>query len=229
MWSEIGEVIKALAPAVTATAAAVGAYVGIRGLNRWQAEMMGRRRTELAEDVLAGFYQARDIIAAIRSPAGYAGESANRKAPPNESEHVKRDRDAAFVPIARYQAHQVFFGELFAKRYRMRAIFGAAADGPFNAIDKCVREVLASANMLMGMAGEHGTEKEEGRKFRREREATIWGGYSDDGLAARVEAAVEQMEKLCQPLLEGTRNGRKLQPGRRLMQMLGLRLRGFGT
>jgi hypothetical protein len=207
--SEIVEVIKAVAPAVTALAAAVGAYVGIRGLNRWQAEMMGRRRTELAEEVLAGFYQARDIVAAIRSPAGYAGESADRKAPPNESEHVKRDRDAAFVPIARYQTHQAFFSELFAKRYRMRAIFGVAADGPFNALDRCVREILASANTLMGMAGRQGAENEDAQKFRREREAVIWSGFDPDKLASRVEAAVKEMEQLCQPLLEGKRNGHR--------------------
>jgi hypothetical protein len=214
VWSEIGEVIKAVAPAVTATAAAVGAYIAVKGLNKWQTEMIGRRRAELAEEVLAGFYQARDIIRAIRSPVGYGGESAGRKVLENEPEHVKRDRDAAYVPITRYERHQAFFSELFAKRYRMRAIFGRAADVPLNAIERCVKEILVSAEMLISMAGRH-SDTEQGQKFRREREEVIWGEHNSDRLAKQVDEAVEQMEKLCQPLLEGIANGQSASPGER--------------
>ena len=75
-WTEIGEVIKAVSPAITEITAMVAAVIGIKGLNKWQ--MIGRRRSEIAEDVLAGFYEARDRVSAIRSPAGFANESEGR-------------------------------------------------------------------------------------------------------------------------------------------------------
>jgi hypothetical protein len=39
------------------------AYIGYRGLTKWREERIGKRRVELAEDVLADFYQARDMSA----------------------------------------------------------------------------------------------------------------------------------------------------------------------
>ena len=63
-WEVVGEMIKAVAPVFTAGAACSGAYIAYRGLTKWHAETVGKRRVELAEDVLADFYQARDIIQA---------------------------------------------------------------------------------------------------------------------------------------------------------------------
>lgn len=49
--------------------AVVAGWAGIRGLNAWRAETVGRRKTELAEEVLAQFYRARDVLTWVRFPA----------------------------------------------------------------------------------------------------------------------------------------------------------------
>ena len=155
-WTEIGEVIKAVSPAITEITAMVAAVIGIKGHNKWQAEMIGRRRSEIAEDVLAGFYEARDRVSAILSPAGFGNESEGRKAPDNESAIEKRDRDAAFVPIARYERHREFLGSVLAKRYGLRRAArqrANAADYPFDELQHSLTEVLVSADMLMRTAG----------------------------------------------------------------------------
>ena len=54
MWSEIGGAVLAIAPAFTAIAACYAAYIGYRGLTKWQAETLGKQRVELAENVLSG-------------------------------------------------------------------------------------------------------------------------------------------------------------------------------
>jgi len=38
---------------MTGLAAVVAGWAGVRGLNAWRTEMVGRRKTELAEEVLA--------------------------------------------------------------------------------------------------------------------------------------------------------------------------------
>ena len=53
-------------------------------LDAWRREFMGKRRMELAEEVLALFYQARDVIEQIRSPVRYLGEGQTREAAPDE-------------------------------------------------------------------------------------------------------------------------------------------------
>jgi hypothetical protein len=60
------ELIKAISSVVTAITAVVGVFIGVCGLNKWRAETIGKRQAELAEEVLADFYEARDIIDAAR-------------------------------------------------------------------------------------------------------------------------------------------------------------------
>jgi hypothetical protein len=40
----VGEVIRAVAPVFTAGAACFGAYIGYRGLEKWRAETIGKRK-----------------------------------------------------------------------------------------------------------------------------------------------------------------------------------------
>ena len=51
----------------------IAAWAVIIGVNAWRREYIGKRRLELAEEVLSLFYEARDIIRYIRNPFGYIG------------------------------------------------------------------------------------------------------------------------------------------------------------
>ncbi len=50
-------------------AAVVVGWAGVRGLNAWRIETVGRRKTELAEEVLAAFHRAKDVLTWARFPA----------------------------------------------------------------------------------------------------------------------------------------------------------------
>ena len=199
MWTELGEIIKAVAPAITATAAAIGAYVGVKGINKWQAEAIGKKKIDLAEDVLAAFYDARDRIKFIRAVEGYAHEGEERKAPEGESNFQKRERDAAFVPLARYENHRQFFSELMAKRYRLRAQIGPRVDQPFNELQSVISKILTAARMLMRTAG---ARTESSEPLRKEWLAAIYE-MDNDPISTRIDAAISDLEKVCQPILEG--------------------------
>ena len=58
-WASVGEVVKVLAPVATAGAAWFAAIIAYRGLNKWRAETIGKRKAELAEQALVAFYVAR--------------------------------------------------------------------------------------------------------------------------------------------------------------------------
>lgn len=66
------------AEAITAASAAVTAVSVAWGISAWRREYVGKRRIELAESVLALFYEAEEAVKAIRSPFAYSGEGKSR-------------------------------------------------------------------------------------------------------------------------------------------------------
>ena len=59
----------------------------ITGIGAWKREFIGKRQIELAEQVLAKFFEIKDAIAMIRSPFSRADEGSSRK----RSEHESRE------------------------------------------------------------------------------------------------------------------------------------------
>jgi hypothetical protein len=73
----------------------------IFGINSWRREIRGRKRYELAEEVLALFYEAKERISAIRSIFGNVEEGNSRKPNPNETPDEQKALNAAYVIIER--------------------------------------------------------------------------------------------------------------------------------
>ena len=112
------EAAKVLPNAITAITAIVGVIIASRGLNRWRLEAIGKRRAELAEDVLADFYEARDAIQAARSPLSSGDEGDTRIKAPDEFEADTRTLNAYYAVAERLAKKAEFFAKLNAKRYR---------------------------------------------------------------------------------------------------------------
>jgi hypothetical protein len=110
----VGEVIKSVAPIFTAGAACSGAYIAYRGLTRWHDETVGKRRIELAEAVLADFYQACDIIKAARSRFGYSHEGLSRQKGETETEADTQLLNSYFAATERLMSKADFFAEMWA-------------------------------------------------------------------------------------------------------------------
>jgi hypothetical protein len=217
-WSEIGEFTKAVAPVFTAAAAWAAVWIGWRGLEKWRAETIGKRKAELAEEMLSGFYQMRDIIGAIRSPAVFGEEGKDRPRAAedeNDADAVSRAKDTYYVPIARYNESQTVIADLMAKRYRMKAMFGSAADKPFRILHRVLSLIIGSARKLIIVAGKPATETQS--KTRQIWETHIsWGAGEDsagaeDAIDADVRSAIEAVEDICRPILEARAN----EPARR--------------
>src|SRR5262249_19168169 len=126
-----------------------------RGLGKWHVETVGKRRTELAEDVLSSFYQMRDIIGEIRSPppGDLLPFVVQVHRDESDSGTLKRMKDAYNEQLARYNEHRKLIADLMAKNYRMKAVFGSDAGKPFAILRKVFSRITGSAHNLINAVG----------------------------------------------------------------------------
>ena len=182
--------------------AVVAGWAGIRGLNAWRAETVGRRKTELAEEVLAQFYRARDVLTWARFPTSDDDDDRTDdvrvRSGPNDDELERRE---IFTPVDRLTRESQVFSELQASRYRFMAYFGEEATRPFEEIRAIHSEIIASAHNLIRTYGQDPTGPEEAE--RDQWEAAIgWGEGEGDPLKSRLDLAVKAIEQTCRPLIE---------------------------
>ena len=145
---EVMDVVGILESISVIFASLIVSFTVIFGVNAWRREYIGKRKLELAEEVLALFYEARDAIRYIRNPSGYVGEGSTRNAAPNESPEEKQISDNAYVVFERYNKRQDLFNKLYSMRYRYMAQFGKDSAKPFDDLNKIVNDIFISARML---------------------------------------------------------------------------------
>ncbi|HEV2602030.1 MAG TPA: hypothetical protein VGU24_00055 [Microvirga sp.] len=129
---------------MTGSAAIAAAVVGIRSLNAWRAETIGQRKVAVAEEVLAAFYQVKDIIHAARSPLVLVGEMQPEEGVPDEIA-----TNAHYAPLRRLQRDRTFLSEFWVQRYRFAAVFGLEAAKPFDEINRVLNEINAAVESLV--------------------------------------------------------------------------------
>lgn len=185
----------------------LAAWMAIYGIDSWRREFRGKRDIELAEDVLALFYEARDAITSIRSPFGYEGEGNSRKAGPNETPEQKKARDRAFVVFERYEKYSELFSRLHASRYRFMARFGRDFARPFDEIRKALNTIFIAARMLSDLWARGSwfpsPEHEQRHEQQRQRHESVFWQMGEDEVTSQVDAAVAEIETICSAVIEG--------------------------
>lgn len=196
-------------------AAFAGAVAAFLGISTWRAEMIGRRRAQLAEETLARFYEARDHLAWVRNPIGFQGEGETRIRVPGETEQERAERDSYYRTVERITKKAEFWGAFDASRYRFRAIFGASAAEPFDIIRARRHSVAVAAGALIRHDRRHRLVEDHPSHDHNEAlleqwENTIgWGTAEADKIAAAIDQAVAAMEATCQPAIDGFHRRRK--------------------
>ena len=186
------------------------AWAVIIGVNAWRREYVGKRRLELAEEVLSLFYEARDVIRYIRNPFSYSGEGSTRNAAPNESPEEKQINDNAYVVFERYNKRQDLFNKLYSMRYRYMAQFGKDSAKPFDDLYKIVNEIFTSAHMLSHYWKQQGRrnwkndeEFQKHLKDMRKYESIFWEhGFDEDSITPKVNAVISDIEAQSLKIIE---------------------------
>ena len=193
-----------IADVITAISVAIAALAFVAGINAWKLEFVGKRRIELAENVLALFYEAQDAIREIRNPFSFGGEGTTRKRSEHEREEESQLLDQAYVVFERYQKREKLFAELRSMKYRVKATFGSKAGEPFDELNMVLNEIFSSARILgtyywkrQGRVRMSENEFQKHLEQMNKHEAIFWFmGEEKDEITPRVQRAVEKIESI---------------------------------
>ena len=205
-WGFVSTVVQIIASLITCIAMFLASVVAIYGITAWRREFRGKRQIELAEEVLSLFYQAREVIEAIRSPLGFSGEGSTRKQDENETPKQSAALDMAYVAIERYERRREMFSKLQSLRYRFMAQIGKEEAEPFEEIREVLNRIFGASRRLANLwvRREHAVRErqlEDLDKQIQRYEAIFWFGGEDDEIRERVEKAVSQMEETCRNII----------------------------
>jgi len=159
-----------------------------------------KRQQDLAEEVLAGFCEIRDLMRAVRSPAGYEGEGKTRRREPGETDDIARQKDSYFAVLERFELRRETIARVMSREHRMAAWFGAEVEVPFRELHEALVRVTISARMLVMCAGD-GTRRSDPPSWKKW-ESDIWWGVEDpDPIATKIDAVVARIDQICRPIL----------------------------
>ncbi|MET3709515.1 hypothetical protein ABIC65_000195 [Sphingomonas trueperi] len=184
------EWVTAAGTAMAGFAALIAGWAAIRGVDAWRSELVGRRKAELAEDVLAQFYRARDVLIWARLPYRPLDLA------PEVDDPDQRHRSHA-SPIERLTQESTLFSELQASRYRFMAYFGEESARPFEEMRAIHGEIISSAESLIRDPNERADDTERDRW----ENAIGWVDDGEDILALRLAATIAAVDHVCRPLI----------------------------
>lgn len=189
------EWVTAAGTAMAGLATLIAGWAAVRGVDAWRSEIVGRRKAELAEDVLAQFYHARDILIWARLP--------DRPLATAPDDDDRDDRHRSHVsPIERLTQESALFSELQASRYRFMAYFGEDAANPFEQMRAIHGEVMSSAEALIRDPNEQASDADRDRW----EDAIGLVDDGDDALARRLADTIAAVEHVCRPLIADQRH-----------------------
>lgn len=192
----------------------IGLWVVFYKIAAWHLEYRGKRNIELAEDTLALFYEAKDIITFIRNPMGFSDETDSIKQESGEDDAQFKARKQASVIFVRYNQHNELFNKIHSIRYRFMAQIGKNKAKPFDDLNKIVKEIILSARQLSRLWSRKHFSNEEEQKKHWEKvektEAIFWDRFSeDDPINPRIEKIIIDIENICSEVImaKGTLHG----------------------
>lgn len=186
----------------------IGIWVAIYGIDSWRREHKGKRQIELAEDTLALFYEAKDIIAYIRQPFSYGNETEGIERAENESDAHFDARKNASIVFKRYNENIEVFNKIHSMRYRFMAQFGREKAKPFEELHSLIKEITIAARMLARLWPKKHFRSDEDREKHLERvqkfEEVFWDGLTEeDPINPKLEEIIVNIEKTCKSVIEG--------------------------
>lgn len=179
----------------------------ISGIGAWRREFIGKRQIELAEQVLAKFFEVKDAIAFIRNPFSSKEEGKSREKSECESDHESELLDRGYIVVERYTKKEITFSEFNTLKYKFMATFGPETEEIFTETNNALNSIFFSARRL---AKHHwprqGRMKMEADEFQKHldemhrHEGIFWDSYNeDDEVRTKLKEIQERLETITAP------------------------------
>ncbi|MDR5866216.1 hypothetical protein [Halomonas koreensis] len=182
----------------------------ISGVGAWKREFIGKRKIELAEEVLASFFEVKDAIAFMRSPFSSGNEGKTRQRADNETKEESELLDRGYIVYERYNAKKETFVKFNTLKYRFMAAFGAETEAIFNDTSRTLNSIFVSAQMLATHYWQRqGRVQMADDEFRRhldkmhEHEGVFWDRMNDDDeIRTQLQSIQERLDVITRPCFE---------------------------
>lgn len=175
----------------------------ISGVGAWKREFIGKRQIELAEQVLAKFFEVKDAIAYIRNPFSSSDEGKTRQRRDGETTAESELLDRGFIVVERYSKKENIFADFNTLKYKFMASFGKETDQIFIDTNMALNSIFVSARMLATHYWQRqGRVEMEHDEFQRHldemhrHEGIFWDIGSDtDEIRVQLKAIQDKLEK----------------------------------
>ncbi len=182
----------------------------ISGVGTWKREFIGKRKIELAEEVLATFFEVKDAIAFIRNPFSNTQEGTSRKRGKNERPKESELLDRGYIVFERYEQKKEAFVKFNTLKYRFMASFGPETEIIFTDYNQILNSIFVSARMLAThywqRQGRVQMNEEEFQRHLNEmhrHEGVFWDSIQDeDEIRNKLQAIQEQLDLVTKPCFE---------------------------
>ncbi len=193
--SEILEIIKSIGVIVTSV-------VAIWGINSWRREAKWIKKYELAEEVLANFYEAHRAIQIIRFPGGFGHEGSSRKRQGNETKEESKIYDQAYVTRERYERNKTSFEKLQSLKFRFIRLFGKEYEQHFDKFNQTLNKIFfASDEIAMIRLGKYEDKEEIKELLKESREVLYSRTNKDDKIELELKEAIIAIETKCEKII----------------------------
>ena len=213
----LDSILKAI-DALDGVALLIASIVALYGISAWKREHVGKKRIELAEEVLELFYKVREIIQDARNDLAWSDDLApSREQQEGETAEEKRTRDYAHAYMYRYSIRQETFDQLEAKRHRFIVYFQSARQ-PFKDLARIIGRVRGAVRTLARLEGRStkhldAKAREKSDAYIQEAHEIIWDHGEDDQITTDLNRVVGEIEAICRPEIER-------QTGRRVRSLI---------
>ncbi|MGD0383316.1 MAG: hypothetical protein ABSA77_07350 [Thermoguttaceae bacterium] len=184
----------------------IASGVAIYGINAWKREYIGKKRLELAEEVLETFFAIKDAIEHVRLPLAWSSEGTTRDKSPNETEEDTNILNQAHIVFERFDKYRETFSRFAALKYHFMVVFGKEQESIFKDIFGIRSDLLSASRMLIsdwknGKGGMNDTNRILIKKW--ESANRIHRGKKDS-IQDNIEAVQKKLEEIAASCLTET-------------------------
>lgn len=190
---DIADIVQAIAVIVVA----IPAFIGV---NSWRAQLIGKRKIEISEEILTLVYNLQGVIKWARHPASFGGEGEERAGRDQEPENQRRLNDSYYSRVSRLSEHTDDFARLRSASMLFRAYFGDQGQDSLAAFNTVRNRINSAVGMLIN----HSRDDQYPQHLREEFQNTIWDTSTEDEsdeISLQINNAVADIESICRPIL----------------------------